>query len=410
MVSIPPDPGGSSTSNKNVQLGRSFLNVVKWGGGAVVKLVPIQMKNPIQINGQMGFVFTDQETKKLANDLKFAMVIKFLTTRPNIDELRRAVIKSWGLTDIPFISIMDVVHVLIQLNNEANFFHVWAREERSVTWANFRMFKWSPDFDLKNERSIATQWIFLPGLPMHLYRPDYLWMFATLFGRYMGTDHATLHRTRATGARMCVELDLLDERVKEFPITVSSTKTICYEWNGMDLDGWSITMDKAQLNHGSGRDRDGDRDRGRDRDRERNLEHVGGRGSGGDCFKCGKPGHFARECPTGEGQRGGGGCSRHCGRDDKYGGGGHYGPDRNGGRNGDSDSRGGSGNDKYTSQYTKPITVIYEKYQHVWSASDTNTSFGFERPRLVAKKILANPQSEGDGTAARIVSDLLHFN
>ncbi|CAA2995583.1 Hypothetical predicted protein [Olea europaea subsp. europaea] len=35
------------------------------------------------------------------------------------------------------------------------------------------------------------------------------------------------------------------------------------------------------------------------------------------------------------------------------------------------------------------------------SASDTNTSFGFERPRLVAKKILAKPQSEGDGAVVR---------
>ncbi|KAI3460479.1 hypothetical protein Pfo_017142 [Paulownia fortunei] len=129
--------------------------------------------------------------------------------------------------------------------------------------------------------------------------------------------------------------------------------------NGMDLDGRSITVDRAQPNQGRGSDRDGDRDRdrerGRDRDRGRSRDYGGGgRGSGGDCFKCGKPGHFARECPSGEGSRG----SRYGGRDDRYGGGSRYGPDRSGdrygGRSRDSGSHGGSGNDKYSRDRSGP--------------------------------------------------------
>ncbi|GLT43574.1 hypothetical protein SLA2020_175130 [Shorea laevis] len=133
------------------------------------------------------------------------------------------------------------------------------------------------------------------------------------------------------------------------------------EMNGMDLDGRTITVDKAQPHQGSGRDYDGDR--GRDRERGRDRDFGGGRGSsGGECFKCGKPGHFARECPSG-GAGGSARGGRYGGRDDRYGGGGggsggRYGPDRNGdrygGRSRDDGSRGGPGGDRYTRDRSGP--------------------------------------------------------
>ncbi|KAK1578171.1 hypothetical protein Q3G72_028139 [Acer saccharum] len=189
----------------------------------------IPMRFPVDINGELGFIFSEPEMAKAAEDYKFAIVMKFMHARPSIDNIRFSVVKTWGLMETPTISFMDDYHVLIQMKNERDFVHGWTREGRTMEGISFRLFKWTKEFDLHRESPLAPQWIFLPGLPMHLYRRDCLQIFATRFGRYLGTDNATLNRTRATGARIYVEVDLTMEPVKGFPILVSQTKCIWQE-------------------------------------------------------------------------------------------------------------------------------------------------------------------------------------
>lgn len=105
----------------------------------------------------------------------------------------------------------------------------WAREGRVIDGCTFRLFRWTKNFDLKKEPSIAAQWIFLPSLPMHMYRVDCLSILATRFGRFLGTDNATLNKTRESGARICVEIDLLEEPVRSFLIVVSAHQKIWQE-------------------------------------------------------------------------------------------------------------------------------------------------------------------------------------
>lgn len=76
---------------------------------------------------------------------------------------------------------------------------------------------------------MVPQWIFLLGLPLHLYHHDRLQIFATRFRRYLRTDNATLNRSRVTGERICVEVDLTEKATKGFPIVLSPTKCIWQE-------------------------------------------------------------------------------------------------------------------------------------------------------------------------------------
>eukprot|EP00252_Welwitschia_mirabilis_P004391 TRINITY_DN1474_c0_g1_i1.p1 TRINITY_DN1474_c0_g1~~TRINITY_DN1474_c0_g1_i1.p1 ORF type:complete len:220 (+),score=47.35 TRINITY_DN1474_c0_g1_i1:267-926(+) len=117
--------------------------------------------------------------------------------------------------------------------------------------------------------------------------------------------------------------------------------------HGMSLDGRNITVDIAQSKSSGGGDYGGrsfggGRSSGGYGSRGGSYGGRGGRGGyggGSECFKCGRRGHFARECPDGDSGRAG---DRYGGRSDRYDGGrSGYGPDRSSDRYGSGRSRNG---------------------------------------------------------------------
>ncbi|KAL5981088.1 hypothetical protein ACLOJK_029008 [Asimina triloba] len=137
-----PSAGNVGTGDDLV---RSYASAVSKPSDTPSFKIPLQF--PMDINDELDFIFTETEIMKAAEDYKFAIVMKFLRTRPSIDVIRLNVVKKWSLEEISMIR----------------------------------------------------------------------------------TDNATLNRSRATCAGICVEIDLTIELVKGFPIVVSSTKRIWQE-------------------------------------------------------------------------------------------------------------------------------------------------------------------------------------
>lgn len=92
----------------------------------------------------------------------------------SIDVLRHTMFKSWALQWHRSSAFMNDFHVLLHLNNERNSLHAWTWEGKVVARCQFWMFNWSLDFDVQKVPFGVAKSLYLPGLPLQLYRLDFL--------------------------------------------------------------------------------------------------------------------------------------------------------------------------------------------------------------------------------------------
>lgn len=68
-------------------------------------------RKPELISEELGFTFSDVEVESAAEDLKYALFLKFLSCRPSINVLQMIIIKTWGFT----VRFIDKFHFFFAL-------------------------------------------------------------------------------------------------------------------------------------------------------------------------------------------------------------------------------------------------------------------------------------------------------
>lgn len=61
----------------------------------------IPMRFPMDVNGELGFIFYESEMVKTVDEYKFAIVMKFMHARPFIENIRLHIVKKWDLWKYP---------------------------------------------------------------------------------------------------------------------------------------------------------------------------------------------------------------------------------------------------------------------------------------------------------------------
>ncbi|KAK4436664.1 hypothetical protein Salat_0000300 [Sesamum alatum] len=169
--------------------------------------------------------FSTEETEKLAEHYKFAIIGKFSHGFPPYRNMHK-LLSSLKLKGPFTVTMINNRHALINLRNEADFTRLWTQRLWHIDGFPMRTFKWTPSFHPQLESSLAPVWIRFPTLPAHLFQKDALYAIASLVGNPLKLDEPTLFQSRLTAARVCVEVDLANKLVDEIVIGIGSEEVM----------------------------------------------------------------------------------------------------------------------------------------------------------------------------------------
>ncbi|KAL0434143.1 UNVERIFIED_CONTAM: hypothetical protein Slati_2748600 [Sesamum latifolium] len=147
----------------------------------------------------------------LSAHFRFALVEKFSHGYPSMQTIR-AYFSKLGLRGAYTIGVININHILINLSNEEELSRPWLKQIILIDGFPMTIFKWSPDFNPKIESPITPVWARLPKLPVHLLQKKALFGIASLIGVLLKLDEAIANGVRPSLARVCIKLNLLEER------------------------------------------------------------------------------------------------------------------------------------------------------------------------------------------------------
>ena len=140
-------PASSSPSFRTKAFSELFANVASSQTSQVQATMSTHM-------GEPAVVFKAADMSAVASQFRFILVGKFSKGRPALLELRK-LFNTLDLKDTVTGGHLDGRHVLITLNNEADFLRVWSRSIWYIYGCPMRVFKWTPKFHVDRESSLV---------------------------------------------------------------------------------------------------------------------------------------------------------------------------------------------------------------------------------------------------------------
>ncbi|PIN11890.1 hypothetical protein CDL12_15503 [Handroanthus impetiginosus] len=161
--------------------------------------------------------FSEQEMADLSKPFNFALIGKFSHGYPPMQTLRLKM-AGFGLKGDFNIGVLNIKHVLIRLTLEEDYTRLWMRQLWFFDGFPMRLFKWTPTFNPREESSLIPVWINLPNLPIQFFNKNALFSISSMIGTPLRIDEATAALTRPSNARVCIEIDLMQQLEREIDI------------------------------------------------------------------------------------------------------------------------------------------------------------------------------------------------
>lgn len=138
-------------------------------------------------------------------------IMKFSAGKPRLQEIRAHIASTWDLEKQPAVGYLDPRHVTLNMASQADTKKALACPSNKIDTSLFRLFRWTPDFEIGRESSFVAVWVKFYNLPLHYYNESALQRLGSLIWTVLRADDFTLDLMHQVYARVCIEMDVTQE-------------------------------------------------------------------------------------------------------------------------------------------------------------------------------------------------------
>lgn len=170
--------------------------------------VPLTNRPLSYVDNIPALLFTPLEVEQLNKQRENTLIMKFSAGRPSLQDIRSHIAAEWQLASPPAVGLLDPRHVTIHMGSFADTTRALSRNSNRIQNSLFRLFRWSPDFKIGKDSSMAAVWVKLHNLPLQYYNETSLHRIGSVIGTVLRICPRTLDFTQQMYARVCIELDV----------------------------------------------------------------------------------------------------------------------------------------------------------------------------------------------------------
>lgn len=153
-------------------------------------------------------ILTQIEEDQLRKQRENTLIMKFSSGMPNLYEIRSHIHTEWNLERPPAVGVIDQRHVTLHMASPADTKRALARTTNKIKTSMFRLFRWTPEFEIGRDSSLAAVWVKMTNLPLHYFNESSLIRLGSILGTVLGVHQSTKNLTQQKYAKVCVELDV----------------------------------------------------------------------------------------------------------------------------------------------------------------------------------------------------------
>lgn len=227
-----PATSGASPANASHSTSQSYAAVVT-KAYTTPSLTPVPLANrPITYVANMpAIILTSVEEDQLRKQRENTLIMKFSAGMPNLYEIRSHIHSEWNLERSPAVGIIDKRHITLHMASSMDTKRALAHTTNKIKTSMFRVFRWTPDFEVGKDSALAAVWVKMFNLPLHYYNEASLYRLGSILGTVLRIHPSTHALTQQSYAKVCIELDVSKPLIDKL-------------WIGTSKEyGWEISLE-----------------------------------------------------------------------------------------------------------------------------------------------------------------------